>query len=581
MFGGRGIGVAVAVALALVACLPAAAASADPGVVTEYPIAVETTPYAIAAGPEGKIWFVDSGNHLGGTASVGRMTTSGAMVAGEVVEFPHPDLGEGLTLGPDGNMWVVQDAHLDKVPLGVSATGQITAYEYGASAKTGGSGSIAVGADGRLWVGLKEEIGAATTGGEVQLYATGVATFTTISGVTAGPGGLLWFGAGDRINRIAVNGTHSGSDEFPLPEGAGGIDGMTLGPDGNLWFTVSSPSAVGKITPAGTITLFHTPTASALPFGIAAGPDGHMWFTERNADAIGSIPVTASSGSEIQEYPVAHSNAGVLGIVAGPDNRMWFTEFNENKLGAITTGVAPSGGEPPAGPSNTDTATTSTRSSDTVGSANGGGLPALPPVPAAVGCAPERLSLLDVTAQGATAKLLGVAPRSAAGRQVKILSAWNGKVVGTAKVAANGTFSASVAAPPSRFRHAPKGGYAVKLGKVQSAPVTFSRRVYTNAVTASGRTLTFAGSVIPPLAKPPGPVLIRAASSCAGVARGAVVATVTPSRGGSFSAKITLPAALGAGASVYLRAETVVRKGAGKKKTISSAGLVRGISLTP
>jgi streptogramin lyase len=577
MFGGRKMGVAAA--LALVAGLPVAAASADPGVVTEYPIPVETTPYAIATGPEGKIWFVDSGNHLGGTASVGRMTTSGTIGAGEIVEFPNPDLGEGLTLGPDGNMWVVQDAHLDKVPPGVSATGQITAYEYGPGAKTGGSGSIAVGPDGRLWVGLKEEIGAATTVGEVQLYETGVATFTTISGVTAGPGGLLWFGAGDRIDRIATNGAHSGSDEFPLPEGAGGIDGMTLGPDGNLWFTVSSPSAVGKITPAGTITLFHTPAASALPFGIAAGPDGHMWFTERNADAIGSIPVTATSGSEIQEYPVAHSNAGVLGIAAGPDNRMWFAEANENRLGAITTGIAPSGGgETPAGQPN---GTTTTASSKTVGSASGGGLPALPLVPTAVGCAAERLSLLDVTAQGATAKLLGVAPRSAAGQQVKILSAWNGKVIGKAKVATNGTFSTSVGAPPSRFRHEAKGGYAVKLGKVKSAPVAFSRRVYTTAITASGRALTFAGSVVSPLAKPPAPVVIRAASSCVGVAKGTVVASVTPSRGGAFSAKITLPAALGAGASVYLRAETVVRKRAGKKKTISSAGLIRGISLTP
>jgi virginiamycin B lyase len=575
----RGRKIWAATALTLVAALPASAASADPGVITEYPIPVETTPYAIATGPEGKIWFVDSGNHTVGTASVGRMTTGGAIGAGEVVAFPNPDLGEGLTLGPDGNMWVVQDAHLDRVPPSVSATGQITAYEYGSGAKTGGSGSIAIGSDGRLWVGLKEQIGAATTGGEVQLYETGVPTFTTVSGVTAGPGGRLWFGAGDRIDRIATNGTLSGSDEFPLPGGAGGIDGMTLGPDGNLWFTVTSPSAVGKIAPTGEITLFQTPTPSALPFAIAAGPDGHMWFTERNADAIGSIPLTATSGSEIQEYPVAHSNAGVLGIVAGPDNRMWFTEFNENRLAAITTGAVPSGGEIPAGPANGGGPTTTTGPSSSAVT-KGGGLPSLPAVPAAVGCTAERLSLLDVTAQGGAAKLLGTAPRSAAGRQVKILAAWNGKAVGKAKVAPNGTFSASVPPPPPRFRHGARGGYAVELGNLKSPAVAFSRRVYTTAITASGRTITFAGSVVPPLTKPPGRVLIRAASSCAGVARGVVVATATPGRSGAFKAKITLPGALDGGASVYFRAETVLRAGAAKKK-ISFAGLVRGISLAP
>ncbi len=576
MFGGPKIRTVAALAVTF-AVLASTSAVADPGAVSNYPIPVESTPYAIAAGPEGKIWFVDSGNHALGGPSIGRMTTSGAIGAGEVVAFPQLALGLALTLGPDGNMWVQQDAWLNKVPLNVSATGQITAYEYGGGAKSGGSGSIAVGSDGRLWSGLNKEIGASTTSGETHLFETG--SPGTISGVTSGPGGELWFGAGNRIQRIATNGSHSGSDEFPLPESGNGINDLTLGPDGNLWFTVASPSGVGKITPTGTITLFHTPTASALPFGIAAGPDGHMWFTERNADAIGSIPLTATSGSEIREYPVGASNAGALGIAGGPDNRMWFVEANENRLAAITTGVAApaGGGESPGGPTSGGGAVGSSAGG---GSTGGGSRPALPRIPGVLGCTAEQLSVIDVLAHGSTAQLLGVAPRSAAGQQVKILSSWNGKVIGKAKVAADGSFTASVAAPPARFRHGIKGGYAVKLGKAKSAPVAYSRRLYTSAITASGRTITFVGSVTPPLAKPAAPVVIRAASSCAGVAKGTVVGSVTPSRGGAFSAAIRLPAALDAGASVYLRAETVVRKGAGKRTT-STAGLVRGVRLTP
>jgi virginiamycin B lyase len=584
MFGGPKIAAVAALALTC-AALAATSAVADPGVVSEYPIPVETTPYALATGPEGKIWFVDSGGHPHGGTMVGRMSTSGAIAASEVVAFPNPGLGLALTLGPDGNMWVEQEGHLDKVPPSVSSSGEIAAYEYGSGAHSGGSGSIATGPDGRLWIGLDEQIGAATTGGEVHLFETG--SPAAISGVTSGPGERLWFGAGNRIERIATNGAHSGGDEFPLPESASGIDGMTLGPDGNLWFTVTSPSAVGKITPTGTITLFRTPTTSALPFGIAAGPDGHMWFTERNADAIGSIPVTATSGSEIHEYSVAHSNAGVLGIVAGPDNRMWFAESNENQLGAITTGAAtPSGGgEKTSTGGSTNGAGSNSGSSSSGGGSGGsggsGGRPSLPGVPLATGCVSEQLSLVDVLAHGATAQLLGVAPRSAAGQQVKVLSAWNGKVIGKAKVAANGSFTASVSAPPSRLRHSAKGSYEVELGNGKSAPVAYTRRLYTSAITASGRTITFAGSVTPPLAKPAAPVVIRAATSCAGVARGTVVATVTPSRGGTFSATIKLPAALEAAASAYFRAETVVRKAAGKKKTTSATGLVRGIRLTP
>ena len=567
--------VALVGALALLGMLAQAAGAAEPGAITEYPIPVETTPYAIASGPEGKIWFVDSGNHAQGGPAIGRMSTSGAIGAAEVVPFPHSGLGLALTAGPDGNMWAQQDEYVDKVPAAVSATGQITAYEYPSHAKSGGFGSIAVGPEGRLWIGLNEVLAAESTLGEGTLYET--ESPADISGVISGPGGRLWFGAGNRIQRIATNGVFSGTDVFPLTEGSG-INDMTLGPDGNVWFTLGSPSAVGKITPTGTITLFDTPTASALPFGIAAGPDGQIWFTERNADTVGSIPVTATTGAEIHEYPVKHSNAGLIGIVAGSDNRMWFTEFNENSLGAITTGVAaPTGGSG---------STTQGGSTGPGGGAGGGGgtgggkLAGLPRVPSAAGCVAEQLSLLDVLAGAGKAHLLGVAPRSAVGQQVKILSSWNGKVIGKAKVAADGSFAATVSAPPSRFRHGAKGSYAVKLGKVKSARILYSRRLYTSSITASGGTIVFVGSVVPPLAKPADAVLIRAASSCAGVARGAVVGKATPGRGGVFSVKVALPAALERGSSVYFRAETVVRAKTGKK-TLAAVGLVRGIKLVP
>src|SRR5690349_8109124 len=82
----------LALCLTLVACtLPAAAGAAAPGVITHYPVPVETTPYGITTGPDGKIWFVDSGNHVGGVY-VGRMTTSGPIAASDLVQLPNPGL---------------------------------------------------------------------------------------------------------------------------------------------------------------------------------------------------------------------------------------------------------------------------------------------------------------------------------------------------------------------------------------------------------------------------------------------------------------------------------------------------------
>lgn len=329
--------------LAALAC-SAGAAVAAPGVITRYPVPKPSTPYGVAAGPDGRIWWVDAGN--AGPPGVGRMSTGGVVAPPGAVAFPVANLGGALTPGPDGNMWVQQDSRVTKVPVGVTQTSDITSY---LSSPTGGFSSIAVGPDGRLWYSQKENVGAATTAGTTDLYATSAPQFTYVTGVVSGPGNKIWYAIGDKIESMSTAGVVTPGGTFTLPPGNGGIFWLTVGPDGNLWFTQSSPAAVGRMTPTGTFTIFPTPTPASLPFGIAAGPDGRMWFVERNGDNVGSIPTTATSGADITEYPVGASNVGLEYIVAGPDNRMWFNEFNTPGLGAITTGadaVAPPAATP-------------------------------------------------------------------------------------------------------------------------------------------------------------------------------------------------------------------------------------------
>ncbi len=328
-------------ALAMLLC--ASAAVAAPGTLTNYPIPKASTPYGVAAGPDGRIWFVDSGN--AGPPSIGRMTTAGAITPSDILQFPAASLGGTATPGPDGNMWAQQDNHLAKVPVGATQTSDITSYTL--SSGNGGFSSIAAGPDGRLWFGQKQLIGTSTTDGTTDTYSTNATS--TISSVIVGPDNKMWYAGGDVIGRMSTSGVIGSGDTFTLPPGNSSIYFMTLGPDGNLWFTQASPSAVGRMTPAGAFTIFPTPTPSSLPFGIAAGPDGQLWFVERNGDNIGSIPTTASSGADITEYPVGVSNAGLEYIVAGPDKRMWFNRFNTQSLGAITT-AAPAITPPPVAP---------------------------------------------------------------------------------------------------------------------------------------------------------------------------------------------------------------------------------------
>jgi streptogramin lyase len=52
--------------------------------------------------------------------------------------------------------------------------------------------------------------------------------------------------------------------------------GMTTGPDGNIWFTeYNTPSAIGKITPSGTITSYPIRNPPGYgPVEITPGPGG-------------------------------------------------------------------------------------------------------------------------------------------------------------------------------------------------------------------------------------------------------------------------------------------------------------------
>ena len=68
--------------------------------------------------------------------------------------------------------------------------------------------------------------------------------------------------------------------EFPLPHADSRPYTIVTGPDGNLWFTESTRSTIGRITPTGTFTEWHTDDDGTGPYGITLGSDGNLWFID-------------------------------------------------------------------------------------------------------------------------------------------------------------------------------------------------------------------------------------------------------------------------------------------------------------
>jgi len=68
---------------------------------------VSAPPAAIAAGPDGALWFPES-NYGEGTATIGRITTTG-VVTEYVVPVNNLDPNSPIAIGPDGALWFTDD----------------------------------------------------------------------------------------------------------------------------------------------------------------------------------------------------------------------------------------------------------------------------------------------------------------------------------------------------------------------------------------------------------------------------------------------------------------------------------------
>jgi len=293
--------------------------SASPKI-TEYDVsAVSFSPTGITAGPDGALWFTETG----GPGRIGRLATDGTAAGYSVPTSPsYP----AIIAGPDEALWFTE--FFGNKIARVTTAGSVT--EYPVPTPSAGPNGIALGSDGAVWfteVFSGNQIGRINTTGAVKEYLIPTSGSKPYS-ICSGPDGALWFtesGTG-QIGRITTSGSIT---EFPIPTPNSFPGGIVAGPDGALWFTEANK--IGRITTAGAITEYAIPTANSGPTGIAIGPDSALWFTENTANNIGRI----TTGGVITEYHVPTESSGPWGIVAGPDGAIWFTESDVGKIGRV------------------------------------------------------------------------------------------------------------------------------------------------------------------------------------------------------------------------------------------------------
>ena len=255
-------------------------------VVTDYPVTTQfADPSGIVAGPDGALWFTDSGL----TGSIGRVTT-----AGVVTTYTDPSINrpQQITVGSDGALWFTN--------FNSNTIGRITTTGVVASYTTPGLSlpyAITAGSDGALWFTYLGGIGRITTAGVITNLFPIAGINSLTNGLTTTADGSLWFVIGNNVEQMTSSGVVTNS--YRVPALADSVAGITTGSDGALWVTarVNNIGLIARITTGGAITTYQI--GHVVPTAITSGPDGALWVLAGSTKVRGDYSVVRLTTSGV------------------------------------------------------------------------------------------------------------------------------------------------------------------------------------------------------------------------------------------------------------------------------------------
>jgi len=303
-------------------------------------------PGHIVTGPDGNIWFTETG-------SIGRITPDGV-----VTQFPLPIPADafptGLTRGPDKSLLV----YVNNKILRVSMTGTVTRVPLPASYDLP-IGSVLTAPDGSIWFAVPNNyvtpaysthdpmIGRISPQGILTTYDTSRSLVGNEIGIIAAlPDGSLWIYTESALGRISPDGKITAYDASSLN---GLASSATVDADGNLWMVggflaggMDNCPNGGEYPGGKVVRIAPNGTTKVWPFSATLGcRDGGNLYTTMGRDGslwtagVGVILRTTSDG----EVTVFHmpSDFIVNDMTVDAHNDLWVTETGTNKIVAFNS----------------------------------------------------------------------------------------------------------------------------------------------------------------------------------------------------------------------------------------------------
>jgi streptogramin lyase len=330
--------------IAIVFGIVTMAGTANAQSVTIDEFALPFTAGAIAADPDGSVWF---GSSTGPT--IGHRSLSG-----EITTYPYPGAPVlpqtgGIIVGRDDNLWFGE----------LSGDGSVPWYRIGRMSRTGSDfhefivppsihgpfyhhtprGLIA-GPDGNIWFAVgADALGRITTDGTITLFylpevgcpPPGGHNYGNPQGVAVGSDGALWLGLGSGYGMMRFDIETEEFNYVPIaPCGTPTIvGGITTGPDGNLWAQNYGFAQLYRVSPAGDVTTFAFP---GNPSGIAS-VGGALFVSRLGFNDIARVD--PSTGAVLATFPVPTPMSGPVGLTPDAAGNIWFVEAYTNKIGRL------------------------------------------------------------------------------------------------------------------------------------------------------------------------------------------------------------------------------------------------------
>jgi virginiamycin B lyase len=281
----------------------------EPGFV-EYPMLVKTDiPTAVAAAPNGAVWFT--------------IEFSDAIAVfrdGKIERFRKGSQNLeplGLAVDATNGAWYTDTPM--RVISHISSDGSIRSFPLPTPIVR--LGRLAVAPEGSVW--FADVTTASVTrlqDGNFMRYD--VSSFgATPYGIAVDDSGFVWttLQGADQLGFISSSGQATALD---IPTRNSGLGDVAVDRGGAVWFLEMRANKVGRFADAR-FTEFALPTPSAGLTAVATAPDDAVWFTEVSVGKLGRL-----RDGRVREFPLPRANARPFGVTVDAANNVWYSDLS-------------------------------------------------------------------------------------------------------------------------------------------------------------------------------------------------------------------------------------------------------------